>query len=310
MFFISIDIGGGSLKAILGDKNGNIQHNTVKLVDRSFTPAQLIKLIKSTIDELAKKSPKKIKCAVIGIPGLLDFNTGCVIRLPNLPNLEKFPIKEELEKKLEIPFLIENDANLAALGEAWKGSGKGLDNFLLVTLGTGIGGALFINGSCYRGENGLAGEIGHIKIATEGPECGCGGIGCLETFAGGFAIERRIQEVIESNRLDAPGDVKPDGAWLAERARTGRNAASAIYQQVGRALGRGIGSILMVLDLNAIIFVGGGAAALDLIKPYMITEMQQGFFGHDFEALTILRGQLGEMAGRIGGIKLALDNHK
>ncbi|GAB4293980.1 MAG: ROK family protein [Myxococcota bacterium] len=305
MYFISIDIGGGSLKAIAGDRDGEVLHNSVKSLTRSITPGRLLRLIADAVGGFSEKMGEKPAGVTVGIPGLIDFSTGNVIRFPNLPNLEGYPLSANLEEELKVPFLIENDANLAAIGEGWRGSGRGVDNFLLVALGTGIGGGIVLRGELYRGENGLAGEIGHIKIAADGPKCGCGGRGCLETFAGGLAIEKRAEEAIGKRRLDAPKDRKADGAWLSAKARMGRNAAKAIYDQVGNALGRGIGSVIMTLDINTVIFAGGGAQALDLIKPPMVKEMERSFFGRDFSKLRIMKGELGEMAGRIGGIKLA-----
>jgi len=194
---------------------------------------------------------------------------------------------------------VENDANAAALGELWLGAARGETNALVLTLGTGIGGGLILGGELFAGE-GMAGEVGHLVIDPAGPPCGCGSRGCLETFASATAARRRALAA----RLppQAPGDLE----LLADRAREGSAAEAQLLREVGRDLGRGLGAVVGLLDLELFVFGGGFAAALDTLEAGIREGIAERSYGGRESQVRLVRAALGPRAGWIGAAWLAL----
>ena len=227
MRLIGLDLGGTAVKAGALDADGARRVTRSAPVDLSRGPGPVLELLASLARELGVEQH-----VGIGVPGLVDAARGCVLESPNLAPMREVPIKHELARLLGIPdsgVALANDANAAALGEHWLGTGQSERDFLLVTLGTGVGGGLILDGRLYAGGGGMAGEIGHVVVDPNGRKCGCGGHGCLETLASATAAKRRAHEL----------GLSEDLIELARIARERDGAERALFHAIGRDLGRG-----------------------------------------------------------------------
>ena len=238
----------------------------------------------------------------VGLPGLLDREAGCVRQSPNLPWLVDVRVAEELAPHLGLApgaLRLENDANVAALGEQWLGAARDARELLLLTLGTGIGGGLILGGELFVGA-GLAGEIGHVTVDPGGPPCGCGARGCLETLASASAARRRALEL--GLPAEAPGDLER----LTAHARAHAGAERELLAAIGYDLGRGLAAVVTLLDVRTFVFGGGFAAALDVLEPGIRRALQAWVYGERVASVRLLAAQLGPSAGWIGAARLAL----
>jgi glucokinase len=295
---VGIDLGGTAVKAGAITREGKI------LEEAGATP-EFKRGASAVLDQLAELGAKlgARECGLgIGVPGLLRRKAGFVIDSPNLPGFRALAVKEELAKRLDLPadrVRVENDANAAALGEQWLGGAKGERDVLLVTLGTGIGGGLILNGELYAGED-MAGEVGHVVIHPGGEPCGCGGRGCVEKYASATAAKRRALE----RRLprDNPGDLK----LLCDEARSGDGPARQLLHEIGVDLGRGLGPVVCLLDLRCYVFGGGFAAALDTLEPGIRVGIDERSYGKRASSVRLLGATLGPAAGWIGAARLNL----
>jgi glucokinase len=237
----------------------------------------------------------------IGVPGLLERARGFVVESPNLPGFRALDVRGELARRLELAperVRVENDANAAAVGELWLGGAHGERDALLLTLGTGIGGGLILNGELFAGE-GMAGEVGHVVITPDGQPCGCGRRGCVEQYASATAARRRALEA--QLPREAPGDLE----LLAARAREHAGPERDLCFAIGRDLGRGIGPVLCLLDIRCFVFGGGFSGALDVLEPGIRAGIDERSYGERQHSVRLVRATLGPKAGWIGAAKLA-----
>jgi len=292
-----VDVGGSALKlgVLARDGSGRTEHS---IAVRPGQSAQAIfQAAARALRELAGEGFDRVG---VGLPGLLDRVAGCVRQSPNLPWLVDVPVMEVLGGELGLPpasIRLENDANLAALGEQWLGAARSLRHLLLLTLGTGIGGGLILDGELFIGE-GQAGEPGHINIDPDGLPCGCGSRGCLETFASATAARRRALE--RGLPREAPGDL----VKLAELARARAGPERELLAEVGYDLGRGLAQVLALLDVRTFVFGGGFSAALDVLEPGIRRALRQWSYGERVGAVRLLPASLGPSAGWIGAARL------
>lgn len=236
----------------------------------------------------------------VGLPGLFDRAAGRVEKSPNLPWLEGVGVRAILAERTGVApeaIRLENDANVAALGELWLGAARGEEDVLVVTLGTGIGGGLILCGKLYLGA-GLAGEIGHLTIDPGGLVCGCGSRGCLETLASATAARRRARE--RALPADAPGDLE----LLAEHARRAAGPERELLDEIGRDLGRGLASVVNLLDVRSFVLGGGFSAALDTLEPGIRRGLLEWAYGERVSRVRLVRAALGSSAGWIGAARL------
>lgn len=294
---VGIDLGGTSVKAGVATAGGMLleEHN----YDPGFArgPAAVLDTLAGIFRELGG-GPR----LGIGVPGLLDRARGHLIASPNLPGFVDLPIKHELARRVGLPpehVHVENDANAAAVGELWLGAGRGEHDALMVTLGTGVGGGLILNGRLYAGA-GMAGEVGHLVVDPQGPPCGCGKRGCVETLASATAAKRRA--IAAQLPPDAPGDL----VTLTARARAGSLAESALLRDIGRDLGRGLGPVVCLLDLRVFVFGGGFSAALDLLDGGIREGLEERSYGGRSPDVKLLGATLGPAAGWIGAARVAM----
>lgn len=303
---IGIDLGGTYIKGAALDLKGKILSEGKIDTEVAQGQARVLTNITRLIADLWKKSRVQSLAGVgLGVPGALDFKEGRIIQSPNFPGWDDFPIRSEVEKAVGVPVIIENDASAAAMGEHWVGAAQNLDNFLLITLGTGVGGGLVLGGKLWSGETGKGGEVGHMKITPDGPRCGCGSTGCLEVYASSTALVRMAQE--EWRR--AHGNVPAPADWttssgLAGAAERQDPLAEAVFRKMAYYLGIGITNVVNLLDIHHFILSGGVSNAFHLFEQPLRQEAARRAFGmtpeEALKRIEIRRALLGESAGMIG----------
>ncbi|MDQ7829329.1 MAG: ROK family protein [Armatimonadota bacterium] len=243
-----------------------------------------------------------------GAPGPLDPRSGVVFEPPNLVGWRDVPLRALLEERLGLPAAVENDANAAALGEAWVGAGRGVTDLVYITVSTGVGGGLILGGELYSGVSGTAGEVGHMTVALDGPPCFCGQPGHLEGLASGRAIARAAREALARGEATSLRELPPEelsARTVAEAARAGDPVARAIYERAGTALGAAVASLVNLLNPPLIILGGGVMQAGDLIMAPLWRAARERAFARPLEAVRLVPAALGEEAGLVGAAAVA-----
>ena len=218
--------------------------------------------------------------AGIGVPGIIDVEAGMMRKSANLPGWTDYPVRDEIERRLGTRIFLDNDANVAALGEKWLGAGRDADNMAMLTLGTGIGGAIVLNGKLFYGMSGMAGEFGHVTIEPNGVPCGCGNRGCAERYASATAIVRMAREAIASGQAPefaktASSDPEFSAKSIYNLAIQGDAVAQRIFQRFGEALGILMADLVNILDLDMFVIGGGVVSAWDAFAPKMFSELRE-----------------------------------
>jgi glucokinase len=306
---IGIDVGGTKINAFRVTRSGSVEEGA-----KRETPAEDPEAIVDEIVALAEEMRDEEAVAVgIGCAGLVDVATGVVRFSPNLP-LREVPIRDRVADAIGLPTLLENDASAAAYGEWRFGAGRGVEDMLLVAVGTGIGGGLITGGKLFRGAHGFAAEIGHIIVEPGGPLCGCGNLGCWEQVAAGRAIGRLGREAAREQehsllRQLAHGD--PDavtGELVTQAGQQGDDVAIRVLRRVGRRLGEGIAGLVNILDPEIVVVGGGAIVAGDLLLGPARSAYLDSVEGPEHRhVVPIVPATLGNDAGAIGAATLALD---
>jgi glucokinase len=294
---LGIDVGGTYIKT-------GIVTTPPQVEKFKSTPTQVNNLVGELLEII---SQYKVKAVGIGVAGLI--RDGTIHSSPNFSGIKNLKLREILQSKLKIPILVENDANMIALGE-WKyGRGRGVSNLLLLTLGTGVGGGLILENKLYKG-TGFAGEVGHITIDPNGPPCGCGNYGCLESFVGSKALEQKAYQGIRvgvKTSLSKYKTLTPE--IITQEAYKGDKFACTIIESMGRYLGIGIASLCNVLAPECVI-IGGGIAKAGKILFSRIEEEVKIRLYHK-EKVKIVPPELGDYAGILGSAYYAsYENYK
>jgi glucokinase len=218
--------------------------------------------------------------AGIGVPGIIDVEAGMMRKSANLPGWTDYPVRDEIESRLGARVFLDNDANVAALGEKWLGAARDADDMAMITLGTGIGGAIILNGKIFYGMSGMAGEFGHVTIEPNGVPCGCGNRGCAERYASATAVVRMAREAIASGEapelaqaLNSDPDFSAKSVY--DLAMQGDAAAQKIFTRFGEALGILLADLVNVLDLEMFVIGGGVVSAWDAFAPKMFSELRE-----------------------------------
>jgi glucokinase len=282
-FAIGVDLGGTNLRISAVDSKGNLLEKvttgTQVARGRDFVIQEMCDAIKSVSFQLKDKGAL---CGVgIGVPGIINKLTGTLRKSPNLPDWRDYPVKEEIERRLQAPVILENDANAAALGENWLGAARDVDSMCIVTLGTGVGGGIVINREIWDGMTGMAGELGHITIEPDGPPCNCGNSGCIEQFASATAVVRMAKEAIASGQAEplskwASGkDVEFSAKSIFSLAQQGNEAASAVFRRVGWALGILLADLVNTFNFPMYVIGGGVSNAWEAFAPAMFAEVRK-----------------------------------
>lgn len=307
---IAADLGGTSLRAALVDANGVISARASLDTPETETTEGILERIVGLLAAIAAEAPEKPAAACIATAGLIDADAGRVILAPNIPGFRNLVLTEPVTERLGIPCSIENDASAAALGEFRFGAGRGTRHLLHATLGTGIGGGIVVDGRLYRGAKGLAGEIGHIIIDPSGPRCNCGSRGCLEAMVSGVAFAERARRLIGSGKptllTEIVGTGTPEAYHLHQAALAGDTLAEAEIRNGGHLLGLGLGSLVNVLNPDAVTLSGGLLTMGDMLLEPLREAMYSLAYGP--AAGTLVRvSELGDDAGLLGAAAVAFE---
>jgi len=313
---IGLDIGGTNTKTIIAAQDGE-----VLLSRKSPTPVstekgrerienRLISNLKEFLnDEPAKRiisEASELSGIGIGVAGLIDRKHGRIIQSPNISALNGIALQEIFEKEFSLPVTLENDANAYAYGEKWIGAGKDLDNFVVLTLGTGLGGGLIYKGRLYEGPM----EVGHMTIVPSGRYCTCGSSGCLESYASGRAIVDRVISSLEKGTESllskcCDGNIyKITPEVIYETALDGDSLCREVFREVGQFLGIGIANLINILGIDAVIIGGGLIGAWDMFIDELSKEAQKRAFKLLSTDVQILKSALTKDGGSIGAAGL------
>ena len=272
--------------------------------------ARITRMIETSIAETRQETgaPRDAFRGVgIGAPGPLDREKGLVIFAPNL-GWRDFPLRDRVSRAVGLPAMLDNDANCATFGEWWLGAARGGRNVVGMTIGTGIGGGLILNGALYHGASDVAGEIGHITIDSTGRLCKCGNYGCLEAYASGPAIAQRARELLagdEPSSLPARVDGQLErltARIVYEAAKEGDFLARLVVRDTARFLGAGIANLLNIFNPDVVVLAGGVTMAGDTLFEPLRAEVRRRAFRPAVEACRIVPGTLGDAAGVLGAI--------
>jgi glucokinase len=264
-YAIGVDIGGTNIKLGIISDAGKIVKKGMVETRAEGGPEVVVSQIKKGITELLLKNDKKIAGVGIGCAGTVNQEKGIVENPPNLPKWDKVPLGRLIKRAFGYDVFLDNDANAAAIGEMHFGTGKSLKSFIMVTLGTGIGGGIIVNKKIYHGDFGAAGEIGHTVIDYNGPKCNCGSFGCIEAYVGNHYLVKRIQKDIQNVQDTKIWDLinhdieKLSPRVIDEAAQAGDEYARSIIVQLGEYLGYAFASLANILERSEFI-VGGGVA--------------------------------------------------
>lgn len=298
------DLGGTHLRVALVDDTGRILEQLKQETPKGDS-AELIVDALASAAERWKCETCPVIAASLMVPGAVDSDKAVVVQAPNLPSLVNFSLKAALQDRLGWPVFLENDANAAAVGEMWLGAARGCRDVVSVTLGTGVGGGVILDGKLWRGAHGSAGEIGHTTVDPfAGVKCKCGNIGCLELFASATAIVRMTREGLAS----FPQSVLNNGALNAEKVyeagRKGDELALAVFKRVGMYLGIGLANLINLIDPQIIVIAGGVVNGWDLFAEEMYRQVGERAFRTTAQQVKIARAECGDNAGLLGAARL------
>ena len=305
---IGVDLGGTNLRTALLSPAGDILEKHKEPTHASDgwkkVVARLIDNIKGQRESAGKRG-LTVAAAGVGVPGVIQSDRGIVVKSPNFPDWNNLPIKDALEEALNLPVTVENDANAAALGEQWRGAGRGITSMILLTLGTGVGGGIILNNHVWQGADGMAGELGHMTIIPDGRRCGCGNTGCLEMYASARGI---VQSYRERRSQDSAFFEEITSEQVYEAARKGEAGAMAVMQGMGRMLGIGIADLINIFNPEMIVIGGGVKDAWPLFIDTTRDEIRKRAFEVPAARTEIVPSRLGDDAGMIGAAAAALQN--
>ena len=285
-FSIGVDLGGTNLRIAAITSDGQLLEKVTLGTKTALGPNHVITEMCDAIQRLTAtyQHSGKFLGAGIGVPGIIDMQTGMLRKSANLPGWEEYPVRAEIERRLGVQkngarVVLENDANVAALGEQWLGAARGIPNVAVVTLGTGIGGGIVLDGKIWHGMNGMAGEFGHITLEPNGHLCGCGNYGCAEKYASASAIIFMAREAIASGAAPslakaASSDAEFGAKSVYNLAIQGDEHARKIFRTFGSYLGILLAGLVNVLNLEMFVIGGGVSSAWDAYAPTMFEELR------------------------------------
>jgi glucokinase len=288
---IGIDLGGTKIGGVLATPSGKVLMDVHIPTEAKKGKKQVIENIKKAIRMLIRSHKVKIKAIGIGAPGPILYEKGIVIEAPNLPGWKRVNLRKILKKEFKVPVFVDNDANCAALAEAWFGAGKFAKHFIYMTVSTGIGGGIIIDKRIYRGAIGSAGEFGHMIVDPNGPKCGCGNFGCLEALASGSALRKKTGM---------------DAISLELAARQGDKKAQQAIQEIGHYLAIGIANLVNAFNPERVIIGGGLSNMKELLFAPIKKDFKKYALTLPAKSVRIVRAKLGTKAGVLGAVALCL----
>ncbi len=314
MLTIGVDVGGTKVAAGLVDQDGTILART-RQPTPSASPTDVEDVIASCVDDLRGRTPEgaAVEAVGVGAAGFISADRSTVLVAPNLSWRDE-PLRQAVSTRVGLPVVVENDANAAAWGEYRYGAGRGEKHLVVVTVGTGIGGGIVLDGVLYRGRYGVGAEFGHMRVSESGRRCGCGQHGCWEQYCSGRALLHEAREIADvqrayGKRLLELGDGHPEGIEAPEvtqAAREGDPAALDCFEEVGAWLGQGLADLAAILDPGAFVIGGGVADAGELLLAPARRVFAQRLTGTSARPHAEIRlAALGNDAGLVGAADLA-----
>ncbi len=296
-FSIGVDLGGTNLRAAAIDGAGKLLDSVTGKTARAAGREAILDEMTEAVSTLRERRGVRDLAGIgIAVPGFIQLKEGVIRNSNNLASLENFPIRDELNRRLGTPVILENDANAAALGEKWIGAGREVDDLVLLTLGTGIGGGIVTGGKVLRGSVGMAGELGHITVVPNGNPCGCGNRGCVEKHASATAITAMA-------RLLGLGDALTS-SQVYDLAMAGNEKARTIFVSMGESLGVALAMLVNTFNFPLYLLSGGVIGAWDLFAPAMLEETRRRSFTFRNTETRIEKAELGNEAGLFGAAYL------
>lgn len=314
---IGIDLGGTNIKAGVVDERGKVLGRVSLPTGAADGYEAVLKRIAQAAfaaREAARVPWSDIAAVGLGSPGVFEGPKGLVHNSPNIPDVNGRELLRPLMKELGRPGLtvvLENDANVAAYAESWVGAGRNVDTLVLFTLGTGVGGGIVLNGEIWRGAWGAGAELGHQNLFPDGVPCGCGNRGCIEAYASATALVRRFHEAVAAGKRTRLAKAAREGREVTARditlaARAGDKTCLSLLDETGRYLGVIVTNMLVILNVEMVVFAGGMIAAGSLLLDPIRDEARKRTFGLAFRGVKIVFSHLGNDAGLIGAAGWAL----
>jgi glucokinase len=304
------DLGGTHLRAAVVGRDGTIQYRLKQPTPQAEKPDGIVHALVDAAHEgerhIAARAGQ-ISAVSVAVPGTVNFEDGVVVKAPNVPCLDGFRLAAALESELEWPAILENDANAAAIGEMWQGAGRGYSSIVCVTLGTGVGGGIILDGQLWRGADGSAAEIGHLGVDPfGGVPCACGSRGCLEVYASATAIVRMTREArprYPDSILHMSEDLTSETVYQA--GLEGDELALEVFRRMGVYLGIGLASLVNLLNPEIIVIGGGLSNGWELFEQHMHQQVIERAFPRPARSVKITRAECGDDAGFLGAARLA-----
>lgn len=303
------DLGGTHLRGATVDRHGKIHFRFKQNTPQAKDANAIVEAIVAAVHDSEQQSGNvdQISAVSLVVPGTVNVAEGAVVKAPNLPCLDGFHLGAALTERLGVPAIIENDANAAAVGEMWQGAAVGCNTIICVTLGTGVGGGIILDGKLWRGVDGSAAEIGHMCVDPfGGVACTCGSRGCLEVFASATAIVRMTREAsprypdsILQNRLELTAET------IFEAGQQGDDLALEIFRRMGVYLGIGLANLINILNPEMIVIGGGVVNGWNLFEKHMHQQVEERAFPLLAARVKIVRAKCGDDAGLLGAARLA-----
>ncbi len=313
---IGVDVGGTHLRWALVSSEGEVLRQDILCHREGGGNLESVHRMIQEFSLLLRDQPD-IQGIGIGLPGSVDSRTGVLLKAPNLPSWVGTSVSALFRKQLGdfLPILTTNDANLYALGEGWGGSAQGIPNFLCVTLGTGVGGGLVLNGRLWEGNWESVAEVGHLCVVVDGRPCACSRRGCLESYVSCSAFVEQARERLGREEASSAlkklfsGSFLPDAKLLARLAETKEAPeVQELLSRIGKYLGIALGGVVNLLGLETIVVGGGLSGSFHLFEGSLIQHFKEQIFSERAQSVKVVKAALGQLAGPIGGAKWVFDH--
>lgn len=309
-YTIGVDLGGTNLRIAAVGPDGTVLERINLDTDVKEGRQHVVAEMCDAVNDITQRLPGSHLDGIgIGVPGIINLADGTVRQSPNLPGWSDFPVRADIEQRLQTHVVLENDANAAALGESWVGAGSKVPSLCMITVGTGIGGGLILDRHIWHGREGMAGELGHMTIDPNGALCGCGNLGCVEAYAAASAISRMASAAVRVGRsaelaraAEELGELTAEIVYI--KAKQGDVVAREIFDMVGRSLGIAIANLINIFNLPLYVVGGGVAHGWDAFAPNLMAEVHKRSLVARATQTTIVASALGADAGLIGAAHL------
>jgi glucokinase len=307
---LATDLGGTNLRMAAIDRAGMILHRTKYETPKSEQADEIIRAILAAADECRRVTEKKGRLIAVGaaVPATINAPEGTILKAPNIPSLDDFRFSDAITEALNLPVILENDANSAAIGEHWLGASRGFESSICVMLGTGVGGGIILKGKILRGVDGTAGEIGHICVEPRGAACGCGSRGCVEQYSSATGMTRLARELENQYpKSILRGKINCTSLDIYEAGLSGDELALEVFRQMGVYLGIALADLVNVLNPEIIVIGGGASAGWDLFVHYVREQIDFRAFREPAKRVKLVRASLGDDAGILGAAHSAFN---